>query len=227
VSRVASTLVAGALAVLALAACGSDRDIDGPALGAVVPQARSTSRIDASVGVAEATYRAETLGRKLHSQLARIASDRVLLAALASGDDARAQAEAHAQLFSAANHFEHVTRISVVRGSRALVNATVNSDGIFVVAPGRRALTYRGRPLGTLLVSLQDVTGFVKLVHRRTHAQVLARGSSGRVRTSLPAARGVTLPASCRVTIAGHAYSVRTFHEIAWGGEALMVWILE
>jgi hypothetical protein len=160
-------------------------------------------------------------------ELARIARDGILLTALAGGDIAGAQAEADAQLTSALNHYAHVTRIGVTRGSKVLVNATVNSDGVYVVAPRTRVLRVHGRVLGTLLVSLQDVTGFVKLVHRLTGAEVLVRGGSGHVRTSLPAAVGVRLPASGHVTIAGHRYLVRSFHETAWGGEPLTVWILE
>jgi hypothetical protein len=120
-----------------------------------------------------------------------------------------------------------VTRISVIRGSRVLVNATVNSDGVFVVAPGTRILRSHGRLLGTLLVSIQDVTGFVKLVHDLTGAEVLVLGASGHVRTSLGAAARVRLPVSGQVTIAGRRYFVRSFREIGWGNEPLTVWILE
>ena len=140
---------------------------------------------------------------------------------------AGAQAEADAQLAAPGNHFAHVTRISVVRGSRVLVNATVNSDGVYVVAPGSRTLRSHGRVLGTLLLSLQDVTGFVKLVHRLTGADVLVRGGSRHVRTSLGAAIGVRLPQSGRVTIAGRGYFVKSFKEIGWGNEPLTAWILE
>ncbi len=172
-------------------------------------------------------YYNETKGWKLSQQLERIARDAILLNALSRGDFAGAQAEGNAQLKSPINHLAHVTRISVIRGSRVLVNATVNSDGVFVVAPGSRVLRSHGRLLGTLLVSLQDVTGFVKLVHRRTGADVLARGASGHVRTSLAAAAAVRLPTSGRVTIAGRGYLVRSFREIAWGNEPLTVWILQ
>jgi hypothetical protein len=160
-------------------------------------------------------------------QLNRIARDSILLNALSRGDVAGAQAEADAQLRSPINHFVHVTRISVVRGSRVLVNATVNSDGVFVVAPGSHVLRLHGRLLGTLLVSIQDVTGYVKLVHDLTGADVVARGASGRVRTSRGAPTGVRLPPSGQVTIAGLRYSVRSFHEVGWGNEPLTVWILE
>ena len=191
-----------------------------------VPHPRP-SHIDGIVNVAKATYYRETKGGKLFQQLGRIARDGVLLDALSRGDFAGAQAEADAQLRSPGNHLAHVTRISVIRGSRVLVNATVNSDGAYVVAPGTRVLRSQGRPLGTLLVSLQDVTGFVKLVHRLTGAEVLVRGASGQVRTSLGAAASVRLPSSGHVTIAGRGYFVRSFGETGWGKEPLTVWILE
>jgi hypothetical protein len=184
------------------------------------------SRIDGIVDVAKASYHSETKGRALSQQLNRIAGDGVLLSTLSRGDVAGAQAEANAQLSSPGNHFAHVTRISVVRGSRVLVNATVNSDGVFVVAPGSRILQSRGRLLGTLLVSIQDVTGYVKVVHDLTGADVVARGASGHVRTSRGAPTGVRLPPSGRVTIAGRGYAVRSFREIGWGNEPLTVWIL-
>jgi hypothetical protein len=118
-----------------------------------------------------------------------------------------------------------VTRISVIRGSRVLVNATVNSDGVFVVTPGQRVLRFHGRPLGILLVSLQDVTGYVKLIRDVTGADALVRGASGHVRTSLPEARRVQLPAAGLVTIAGRRYLTRSFGEMAWGNEPLTVWV--
>jgi hypothetical protein len=192
-----------------------------------VPARHRRSRIDRIVDVAKSSYHSETKGRALSQQLGRIARDGVLLNDLSRGDAAGAQAEADAQLRSPGNHFAHVTRISVVRGSRVLVNATVNSDGVFVVAPGSRALRSHGRLLGTLLVSIQDVTGYVKVVHDLTGADVVARGASGRVRTSRGAPTGGHLPRSGNVTIAGRRYFVRSFREVGWGGEPLMVWILE
>jgi hypothetical protein len=197
-----------------------------------VPARPRRSRIDGIADVAKASYHSETKGRHLMQQLSRIARDGVLLGALSRGDVAGAQAEADAQLRSPSNHFDHVTRISVVRGSRVLVNATINSDGVFVVAPGSRVLRLHGRPLGTLLVSIQDVTGYVKVVHDLTGADVVARGASGRVRTSRGAPTGVRLPPSGQVTIAGRRYFVRSFHETGWGNEPrgnepLTIWILE
>ncbi len=246
---VGSALVATSALGIVLAACGSAQSGQAPAHAsassatlsahtstrplppspAAAARARGhrRSRIDATVASAQATYYGETKGPKLREELGRIARDPILLSALRRGDAAAAQAEADAQLNSPLNHTAHVTRITVIRGSRVLVNATVNADGVFVCAPGVRVLRSHGRPLGTLLVSIQDVTGFVKLVHRLTLAQALVRGGSGRERASLRAAAHVPLPASGRVTIAGRPYLVRSFSETGWGDEPLTVWVLE
>jgi hypothetical protein len=248
-ARAGSTLVATALAIV-LAACGSASSGQAPArasdssatlsahlsaqpsppssLPAAVARARSHSRtpLEGDVAAAQTIYHGETQGPKLLEQLGRLARDPVLLSALARGDATAAQSEADAQLYSTLNHTAHVTRIAVLRGSRVLVNATINANGVFVCAPGFRVLRLHGRPLGTLLVSIQDVVGFVKLIHRLVHVQALVRGAGGLVRTSLPAAAQVALPASGRVTIASRSYLVRSFGEVGWGGEPLRVWVL-
>jgi hypothetical protein len=241
-----AALLAGA--VLSAAACGSATSPAQPVAQARTSstpervstvyeappanvRARSVNALARDLARAKETYANETEGAKLHRELARIAHDRVLLDALARGDAAAAQAEGDSQLHIPLNHFAHVTRIGVDRGARALVNATINADGVFVIPPARRTLTLHGRELGTLLVSVQDVTGFVKLVHNLTGAEVLARGASGRERTSLPAAMGIALPHSGSVTIAGARYAVGSFSAADWGSEPnarepLTIWVL-
>jgi hypothetical protein len=227
---------------LALGACGSLHSVQDPdARADAMPSARpapipsrpplpanasARSGLAAAVLAAQRAYTRETKGSKLRHETLRIGADTTLLGALARGDVAGARAEAQAQLLSPANHFAHVTRISVVRGARVLVNATLNSDGTYVVAPARRELTRRGRRVGMLLVSIQDVTGFVKLVHRRTGAEVVVRGGSGQVRASLSAAARARLPRTGEVAVAGRNYLVRSFAELGWGGEPLTVWVL-
>jgi hypothetical protein len=94
--------------------------------------------------------------------------------------------------------------------------------GAFVVAPAQ--LRLRGGDV--LMASMQDVVGYVKLVHRLTGAQVVVRGVPGHVESSLPAAARASLPAAGDATVAGHAYVVRSFHETGYGGERLDVWVL-
>ena len=183
--RIASALASISAVVIALAACGSTSATQPAQTSAQPPSSSSPaaaqaaaqvthsspSQIDAIVNNAKATYHRETEGPKVFRSSGASRETRVLLNALSRGDLAGAQAEADAQLNSPINHLAHVTRISVIRGSRVLVNATVNSDGVYVVAPQARILRSNGRTLGTLLVSLQDVTGYVKLVHRITGAE--------------------------------------------------------
>jgi hypothetical protein len=235
-ARARAALVLACAFALASGACGATKiapDADAhfdvpltPRAGTVGGEPASTRRITAIVNSAQRVYRRETAGSKLRRETDRLSTDAALLRALARSDLASAQAEANAELRSSANHLSHVTRISVVSGPRVLVNATLNADGAFVVAPARRDLRVGGRALGTLLVSIQDVTGFVKLVHRRTLAEVVARGSSGQVRASLPAAAQARLPTNGQATIAGATYIVRSFGELGWGGEPLTVSIL-
>jgi hypothetical protein len=198
-----------------------------PSPSSASQSAHTSVRLDASAKLAERIYDRETKGKKLTKETTRIAGDGILLDALSRGEVSRAQAEAHSQLTRPSNHFAHVTRISVLRGSRVLVNATVNSDGVYVVAPAARVLRFHGHLLGTLLVSLQDVTGFVKLVHKVTGFDVAVRGSHGHVRASLGVAALVRLPTSGQVTLAERRYVVRSFHELGWDNERLTVWLLE
>jgi hypothetical protein len=74
--------------------------------------------------------------------------------------------------------------------------------------------------------SMQDVIGYVKLVHRLTGVQLIVRGAPGHVESSLAAAARAPLPASGDATIAGQDYVVRSFRERGFGGESLEVWLL-
>ena len=211
------TITALALAAMALVptACGADRDA-----GAGQTPSASQVRADTLAAVARRVYHQETHGEVGHAAAKRIARDRALLTALRGDHRPALRAEALRQLF---NPGKHVVRLSVARGGRTLTDV----GGAFVVAPTGRALrAVDGTALGRLEVSMQDVIGYVKLVHRLTGAQVVVRGRTGQVESSLAAARSVALPASGQVTLAGGAYVVRSFTEIGYGGERLSVWIL-
>jgi hypothetical protein len=82
--------------------------------------------------------------------------------------------------------------------------------------------------LGTLQLSIEDVIGYVKYMHRNVHVDVVFRGrGAAHVRTSLPAAARVALQSSGTVTVDGHRYRVRSFSERGLAGETLMIWILK
>jgi hypothetical protein len=171
-------------------------------------------RADTLVGVARRIYRQEADGAVGHTAVKRIARDPALLAALRSDRPAALRAAALRQLF---NPGKHVVRLSVVRGARTLTDV----GGRFVVAPAHLELG------GDVLeASMQDVVGYVKLMHRLTGAEVVVRGAPGHVESSLAAAAQAPLPASGDATIAGHAYVVRSFREPGYDGESLAVWVL-
>jgi hypothetical protein len=209
VRRVSLTALVLAAAV-ALAGCAVEQaEGQDP-----TPTAPAAVRADTLAGVARRIYRQEAGGAVGHAAVKRIARDRALLAALGSGDSAALRAAALRQLF---NPGKHVVRLSVTRGGRTLTDV----GGAFVVAPAQ--LSLRG---AVLEASMQDVIGYVKLVHRLTGAQIVVRGASGHVESSFAAAARAPLPASGATTVAGRTYMVRSFSEAGFGGESLQVWIL-
>jgi hypothetical protein len=206
VPRVPLTVLAVAAAALPGCAAEQAADQDPPAM------AVAGVRADTLGGVARRIYRQEADGAVGHAAVRRIARDRALVTAADDGDGSALRAAALRQLFDPG---KHVVRLSVVRGKRTLADV----GGAFVVAPARLRL-----PGGAVLeASMQDVVGYVKLVHRLTGAQVVVRGAPGHVESSLPAAARLRLPAAGETTIAGHAYVVRSFHERGYGAEQLRV----
>jgi hypothetical protein len=84
-----------------------------------------------------------------------------------------------------------------------------------------------GRAVGMLQVSMQDEIGFVRLMHRRYPVQVVIRGRGpSHLRASMRAAGVAKLPARGRVSLGGSPYVVRSFHEQAWDGEPVTIWLL-
>ena len=206
--RAPLTVLAVAAAALPGCAAVQAADQDPPATAA------AGVRADTLAGVARRIYRQEADGAVGHAAVKRIARDRALRAALRTGHPAALRAAALRQLF---NPGKHVVRLSVMRGARTLTDV----GGRFVVSPAHLQLG------GDVIeASMQDVIGYVKLVHRLTGVQLVVRGAPGHVESSLPAAAHAQLPASGDVTVAGRAYVVRSFRERGFGGESLDVRVL-
>jgi hypothetical protein len=176
-------------------------------------------RADVAARSGRRQYRAEVRGRRELRVAARVARNRRLVGALRNGDVATASAIAGTLLYRK----DHVSHIEILRGAKPLVAVgkpfVVAATPVPVTAPG-------GTRLATLDVSIQDVIGFVRLLHRRTHADVVVRGNPGRVETSLHAALRVALPKRGPVTVAGRRYHVASFREHGLLGEPLRVWVL-
>jgi hypothetical protein len=181
----------------------------------------TVARVDRLTRAAKLRYDQETGGSVVRHQARRIASDPALLAALRSGNLPKLRAVvAREQLTPRA----HISRLRIVRGKRVLADAGV----VFVVAPAEQVLRAAdGRPLARLQVSIQDVIGFVRFMHRNFPVDVVTRGiGAAHVRSSLPAAARKRLPSAGTTTISGRRYEVRSFVRHALGNESVKVWIL-
>jgi hypothetical protein len=197
----------------------------GPALpraaagvSARCPTPAAASRASKAFNAARRRYVTESRGAVIHADLRQIAHDGILLKALSAGNLASALAEANRQLV------RHVVRIRVLRGSRLLVDA--NSTSFDVGGSGVELRAPNGRRLGRLQITIQDVIGFIKLVHKLNAADVVVRGARGQVRASLPAAVKLSLPRSGCTRIGSRRYVVRSFNETSVSGEPLGIWVL-
>jgi hypothetical protein len=214
-------LAAAALALTGLTAAGVSSAGQHPTTAAAAPP-RHVSTIDRLTSAAKAQYAAEVHSAHTIQLLHRVGRDRTLLRLLASGRTKDARAYVHTE-FRNVWYGWHVSRVRIVRGGRV-----VAEEGVPFVNAGPKA-TLRdagGRAVGTVQVSIQDEIGFVRLMSREHPIQVVVRGSQGQVRTSLAAASSARLPSTGRATVGGQPYFVRSFHEQAWGGEPVTVWIL-
>jgi hypothetical protein len=223
------TLGAGTAAV-AIPGVGSSKaalSMSSASASAAAPARRAVpqrlSRVDQLTVQAQRRYGEEVHGSVARTQLRHIAADPHLLAALRSGNLTTLRTYVR-QEFNGVWYHRHVSRLRIVRGSQILSDVGVP----FVVAPSQTALRdAHGRVLATLQISIQDEIGYVRYMHRNFPVDVVVRGrGAGHVRTSLPAATAVKLPASGTVTVGGRRLAVRSFHATALGGEPVTVWIL-
>jgi hypothetical protein len=196
------------------------------AAGTTAATTAATTRgtaIDGLTATAKRRYSIETHGGVVFGTLHRVGRDPGLRQALASGSTATLRAYVN-RVFPSTWYHWHVSRVRIVKGSKILVDAGVP----FVVAPAQMTLkSSTGRTLGQLQVSIQDVIGYVRYMHRNYPVDVVVRGQgAAHVRSSLPAATNAKLPSSGSVTLSGRKYQVRSFHETALGAEPVTVWIL-
>jgi hypothetical protein len=194
--------------------------LPGAAAGAAArcPTPAAVSRANKTFNAAKKRYLTESRGTVIHADLRQIAHDRSLLGALSVGNLSATLAAANRQLV------RHVVRIRVLRGSRVLVDA--NSTSFDVGGSTIELHAPNGRNLGRLQITVQDVIGFIKLVHKLNAADVVVRGARGQVRTSLPAAARMSLPLSGCTQIGSRRYVVRSLKETSFSSDPLTIWLL-
>jgi hypothetical protein len=192
------------------------RAVAATAHGCPTPAAASRART--ALIAAKRRYLTEAQGAVIHADLRQIASDPILLGTLGAGNLSSALAEANRQLV------RHVVQVRVTRGSRVLVDA--NSSSFDVGGSGLELHARNGRSLGRLQITVQDVIGFIKLVHKLNAADVVVRGTHGQLRTSLPSAATFPLPRSGCTQIGSDSDVVSSFEEASFSGEPLTIWVL-
>jgi hypothetical protein len=147
-----------ALAAIAIAAAALGATVSSGSAPACGRSAATTiAAIDAAV--ARGIYAQELHSREVSRDLAHITGSQALLRALASDDEAAAQAAVHTIVYTP--HW-HIVRLRIVKAGRVIADV----GGPDVIAPVSGTLRASGRTLATYVMSVQDDLGYVKLISR-------------------------------------------------------------
>jgi len=168
VRHASSLLALGAIAAIAVLFVGGLSQ--APAVAAPCAAATAATYRETALVVARHIAGGERGGTAVKRALHTIESDRVLAAALASGD----AATVHAQMLVLLYNHEHIVRIRVLRGARVVDDV----GGPLVLAPVRGLLRQDGRVVGSFLMSIQDDMGYRLLLARLAgvHSLISYRG---------------------------------------------------
>src|SRR5271166_645310 len=135
----------------------------GTSTGCGPASAATVAGVDAKV--ARDIYANELHGGETRADVAHVTGSRALLTALAGGGREAVYAAVHAIVYAPQ---WHVVRLRVLRAGRVLADV----GGPYVIAPVSGALRWRGRTVGTYVMSVQDDVGYVKLASRFIGARV-------------------------------------------------------
>ena len=158
---------------------------------------------DVEEQVAQRIYADELSGRETVTDQAHVRHSQALLNALSSGNSAAIRAAVAAIVYTP--HW-HIVRLRVMQGTRVLADV----GGPYVIAPVTGTLEQHGHKLGRYVMSVQDDTGYVKLVSRFMGVPVeLYRGHSYLMGTLQPPP---ALPHTEASVVAGQrTYMARVF----------------
>ncbi len=168
--------------------------------------------------VAQGIYAGELHSIEVNADIAHITGSQALLSALAGNSEAAVYAAVHAIVYTP--HW-HIVRLRVVKAGRVMADV----GGPDVIAPVSGALRWKGRTLGTYVMSVQDDVGYVKLVSRFIGVPVdLYRNGSFLMGTLQRAPSAVSTGSS--VDVGGASYQVQLLSARAFPGGALRVALL-
>jgi hypothetical protein len=146
-----------------------------PVRGALCGATRSATVANTIGAVGERLYRAEQSGAATARVLRVVAGDRGFIRAVATDDPAALRA-AIVRFFQ--DPSLHVVRIRAVTADGKLVN---DVGGPYVLAPASAPVRSNGRLIGRVTLSIQDDSGYIKLMRRFAGADVALRTAAGQV----------------------------------------------
>ena len=164
--------------------------------------------------IATLIYDAEG-GARTAPQVRRVQSDQPLLVAVARRDPVAATAAVNTLLN------QHIVRLRVYAGGTPLTDV----GGPFVLAPVSAPLRVGGHAIGSIVLSIQDDEGYLRLTQRLVGLRVLMYMNSQLVKNSLGPEPGA-VPESGRYVYRGSTYRVFTLHARAFPSGPLTVRVL-
>ena len=208
----AATLFPSGHAAVSLTLPALSRSLCGPTA--------SDTRLNTIGYVAGNVMAGEARGAAVARTLHHAAIDPAFRSAVAAGDPAAVRA-AIVGLFRD-NRF-HIVRVRAWRGTH-LIN---DVGGPFVLSPAKGTIVGPGGAVaGRFMLSVQDDTGFIKLVHRFTGAEVVLHTSAGTVPGSTLSPGPAFVPGLSTVNYAGVAYRSYGFTGTAFPSGRLEVTLL-
>jgi len=168
--------------------------------------------------VARAIYAGELRSTSVSADVAHVTGYAPLLRALASSSAPAAYAAVHAIVYTP--HW-HIVRLRVLEAGRVVADV----GGPDVIAPVSGVLRWKGRIVGSYVMSVQDDVGYVKLVSRFIGVPIdLYRNGSFLMGTLQPAPSAPSAGGS--LTVAGVGYQAHVFAAAAFPSGALQVLLL-
>jgi hypothetical protein len=178
--------------------------------------ATTVAGVDATV--ADGIYRAELQSVSVSRDVAHVTASSALASALASGNEAAVRAAVHKIVYTP--HW-HIVRLRVLQEGRVVADV----GGPYVIAPVTGSLQWKGKTVGTYVMSVQDDVGYVKLVTRYIGVPVdLYRDGSFLMGTLRPVPGSLHTGES--VTVHGAAYQVELLNANAFPSGELTIALL-
>jgi hypothetical protein len=191
-----------------------------PASGALCGATRAATVANTIGAVGERLFRDEQSGAATARVLRIVAGDRGFIRAVATDDPAALRA-AIVRFFG--DPSLHVVRIRAVTAGGTLVN---DVGGPYVLAPASTPVRSNGRVIGRVTLSIQDDTGYIKLMHRFAGADVILRTPVGQVPGSTLSPGPSTVPSRGTVSDAGRTYQAFSFAAQAFPSGPLRISLL-